>query len=566
LDQVCQGCTLIYQPLGISCLILFRGILCIPVCIQTFIGTVCLACGAEISQSGGQIVQGNVYFQCEDDKYHDFGHPHWVKGQVVVDSEFVTKAITDASSFCNDISHFPCDYHLNKDSDFAKGPSWSGMDVDGNGKVVVCLTDDTDFKEDVELCTEGGLPLYVKANKIKTDQGKVTLCSNLAKKNVVWNVQEEVASSGGGGGTGCCKSVLTGTLCVIDGKVSLSPGYVDGPIYSQEDINLSSGSIADCPISPPSDPTPAPVTSAPTPYPSANPVTPTTTTTPDESVTTVPRKFIVWHCLFGSIHRIGFSHVFLTPLFPFKAGGYGDPHFHTWHDQDFEFHGQCDMVLLRAPLIDLDIHVRTTHQFDFSYISQAAVRMGKDTFQVESHGEYMLNDIDNIDLPAAFGDNHLVSEKRINKKKTIFTINLGSGVDIEIVVFKHFVSIKVLHGKMELFHNASGMMGHFETTGGDMLARDGSIMDLEDPNAIGNEWQVRPKLDGELFAEARQPQYPAKCELPPANAFKTRRKLGESAITKEDAESACAGVGEHRRVNCVSDVMKTGDKEMADSY
>jgi len=222
--------------------------------------------------------------------------------------------------------------------------------------------------------------------------------------------------------------------------------------------------------------------------------------------------------------------------------------------------------MLKAPKIDLDVHVRTTIEYDYSYISEVSVRMGNDVFQVASWGEYMLNDMDNIDLPATVGENHEISMQRVNKKKVIYTIKLGSGVDIQIVAFKHFVSVKVLHGNMDLFQNASGMMGHFETTGGDMYARDGvTVMDLKDPDAIGAEWQVRPQVDGIFFSEKRYPQYPAPCELP-AIEIARPRKLGEADVSKEDAEKACAGVVEGRRMNCISDVMKTGDKEMAESY
>ena len=55
----------------------------------------------------------------------------------------------------------------------------------------------------------------------------------------------DVATSGGGGGEGCCNSVITGTILAIDRKISLSPGYVDGPVFSSKDISLSSGSVVE---------------------------------------------------------------------------------------------------------------------------------------------------------------------------------------------------------------------------------------------------------------------------------------------------------------------------------
>ena len=45
-----------------------------------------------------------------------------------------------------------------------------------------------------------------------------------------------------------------------------------------------------------------------------------------------------------------------------SGGGMGDPHFKTWNNTYFDFHGQCDMVLLSNPSFDggagLEVHVR----------------------------------------------------------------------------------------------------------------------------------------------------------------------------------------------------------------
>ena len=249
---------------------------------------------------------------------------------------------------------------------------------------------------------------------------------------------------------------------------------------------------------------------------------------------------------------------------PTPAKTNGDPHFQTWKGTDFEFQGECDLVIVKAPLIDLDIHVRTTIRYDYSFISQAAVRIGEDVFEVASYGEYQLNDVNTARLPAQMGD-HKVIMKSVSNKKKVFYIHMDRIVDIEIAAFKDYISVSILNGTMAMFHNVSGMLGHFET--GDVTTRDGTtIMDFREPNLIGQEWQVQPEVDGQLFSEARAPQYPSKCELPAATAVHARnRKLGEAAVSREDAEAACAGVGEDR-ANCISDVLKTGDIEFAQAY
>ena len=43
------------------------------------------------------------------------------------------------------------------------------------------------------------------------------------------------------------------------------------------------------------------------------------------------------------------------------------------------------------------------------------------------------------------------------------------------------------------------------------------------------------------------------------------RRLGEADVFQEDAEEACAGEGADR-LNCISDVMKSGDIEFAQAY
>lgn len=99
-------------------------------------------------------------------------------------------------------------------------------------------------------------------------------------------------------------------------------------------------------------------------------------------------------------------------------------------------------------------------------------------------------------------------------------------------------------------------MGEFGT--GKLLARDGVTV-MDEPNTIGEEWQVRDSEDM-LFQVARAPQYPGKCIIPNVTTTKTRR-LGES-ITRDAAEKACAGWKENK-ILCIQDVIATGDLDLA---
>jgi hypothetical protein len=103
----------------------------------------------------------------------------------------------------------------------------------------------------------------------------------------------------------------------------------------------------------------------------------------------------------------GFSGVGGLPIVPpSNGGGEGDPHFKTWRGQHFDFHGECDLVLLHCPAFEsglgLDVHIRTKIRHDMSYISSVALRISSDVLEVESQGVYYLNGVVGTALPAEF--------------------------------------------------------------------------------------------------------------------------------------------------------------------
>ena len=68
-----------------------------------------------------------------------------------------------------------------------------------------------------------------------------------------------------------------------------------------------------------------------------------------------------------------------------------------------------------------------------------------------------------------------------------------------------------------------------------------------------------------LFQANRAPQYPQACFLPDQKAAnKISRRLGQKAVSKEDAEAACFAVDISKKAGCVHDVIATGDLEVAD--
>ena len=94
------------------------------------------------------------------------------------------------------------------------------------------------------------------------------------------------------------------------------------------------------------------------------------------------------------------------PPCPNGVGCNGDPHFKTWRGQHFDYHGECDLVLLHSSAFEsglgLDVQIRAKICHHASYISGAALRIGKDFLEVESQGVYWLNGVLNADLPDDF--------------------------------------------------------------------------------------------------------------------------------------------------------------------
>lgn len=248
----------------------------------------------------------------------------------------------------------------------------------------------------------------------------------------------------------------------------------------------------------------------------------------------------------------------------------GDPHFETWNGAKFDFHGGCDLFLIQNPNfadgLGMTVQARTEIRTSWSYIKAVAVQIGTDTLEVEGGigAHYMLNGGPKIPLTkgeVALGDFpvHII---KFDDKSSKLRIELGDRDALAIQTFKHFVRFDVSDKSGTAFAGSSGLLGSYP--GGEMTARDG-ITVLQDANEFGQEWMVRP-TDSMLFYGADPSELPLKCPMPSHTMEEGRRRLGESAITLEDATQACARVGPADQDACIFDVMATNDKEMAGSY
>jgi hypothetical protein len=250
-------------------------------------------------------------------------------------------------------------------------------------------------------------------------------------------------------------------------------------------------------------------------------------------------------------------------------GCHGDPHFSTWKGEHYEYHGMCDLELVSDPTFadgkGLSVHIRTEIVHTWSYIKNAAIRIGDDILEVQGGAEenrYWFNKVYQGELTTIGG--FAVQYSKASSKQRLFKIDLGDGEELKIGTYKEFVRVDFKEPKMYLYENTVGLLADFNS--GKKLARDGFNV-IEDYNDFGQEWQVLP--DGpKLFHEVAGPQLPHQtCVLPSElHAEGKRRRLGEVAVTEIEAERACAKVPVRERDACVFDVLATDDLDMAGAF
>ncbi|CAJ1934983.1 unnamed protein product [Cylindrotheca closterium] len=265
-----------------------------------------------------------------------------------------------------------------------------------------------------------------------------------------------------------------------------------------------------------------------------------------------------------------------TDLASYEAGSQGDPHFKTWRNEHYEYHGQCDMVLVKDPNfadgLGLDVQIRTKLVRFWSYIKSAAIRIGNDVFEIEGSVDGPIGEIRywyNMEFKGpvkTVGGFPLTIRSNGQSKKQVVQIDLGSkypGSIIEFQIFKEFVKVDFLKPTADAFGNTVGMLGDFRT--GKTLARDRAT-EMHDFRELGNEWQVHPH-DMMLFHITEQPQFPTQCLEPEDPRGARRRRLEESSVSLDDAEKACADLtDELDRKDCVYDIIATQDMTMAGAY
>jgi hypothetical protein len=241
----------------------------------------------------------------------------------------------------------------------------------------------------------------------------------------------------------------------------------------------------------------------------------------------------------------------------------------------YSFHGQCDLVMASSPSFDnglgLDLHARTEMiDQSWSLISNVALRVGDDIFEITNDRSHYFNGIKDVELPIMIAGKYQVvmtvedikttndHGEAVVEQQFTYTIDLVNENAITLTNYRNMISVNV----GTYLHDTHGMLGYRNVNG--MIGRDGTTV-MTDANAMGLEWQVRD-FEPMIFHEIKGQQYPETCTLPSPIVDQRRRRLGETQITDIEAKTACENVSVAMQEFCRQDVLRTGDISLANGY
>jgi len=268
-----------------------------------------------------------------------------------------------------------------------------------------------------------------------------------------------------------------------------------------------------------------------------------------------------------------------------KAFTKGDPHFKTFGGELYDYHGECDLVLLHNPEfkagLGMDIHIRTKIEAFWSSVESAVIKVGDDTMEIRADpesDEWLWFNGEPADAVAE-GEWHrqrlagfLVRYRASGPSSREAYLYLEGAKEVFMMkTFKSFLRVDVDWARSDNYHNSVGLLGSHAHEG-KRLGRDGKF--IEDANAFGQEWQVRPDVDGSLFHSYEGAIVGKQCVMPPRfegdslNASSLRgRRLGASTLDTVAAEKACNHLVDPEEIKaCVFDVIATQDLSMASTW
>lgn len=259
---------------------------------------------------------------------------------------------------------------------------------------------------------------------------------------------------------------------------------------------------------------------------------------------------------------------------------YPDPHFRTWDNIYYDYHGGVDLVLCNGNVVD--VHIRTAARFGWSAIVGVAVHFHErdDTLEVEveqnccpdeaegccdyccqsgqqgtrfledalTGGAYYINGVQPDSAPRRIGGYPL----SVNSQEIV--VDMGGTQSIKLALYGGSVRVLMsLHGSVA--SSCQGMCGHWKDGG--LRLRDGSLVSgqttggqrrlLVDQNLLGEDWQVLPD----------EPKY----FRDPGNDEPEYISGQQQTRLIEQARAACQPAKDREEVfqNCVDDILNTGD-------
>ena len=234
-------------------------------------------------------------------------------------------------------------------------------------------------------------------------------------------------------------------------------------------------------------------------------------------------------------------------------------HFKTWSGIKFDYHGECDLVLIDNPSfmnnLGLRLIIRTIRVGYYSYIERTALQIGSDVLEFANDVDnYLLNGVVPTGKKKVSMAGHF--EVRTYRRAVSVRLNESAKAKIDFYVKDNGMPyFNVDAGGTDMFEGSAGLLGDWET--GRFIARDGTT-ELEDPESHALEWQVRD-TEPHLFQSVRAPQYPAVC-IPPSKML--GKRLGDSHA-KAAAEKVCVTRSGDVE-NCIFDVMATRNMNAAE--
>lgn len=216
----------------------------------------------------------------------------------------------------------------------------------------------------------------------------------------------------------------------------------------------------------------------------------------------------------------------------------------------YNYHGECDLIMTRSYSFDnglgLEVHSRTKLVNGvWSLITNTAIQIGSDIFEVNNNGEAYLNHKEITTFPIEMADKFTVikeidlstSTSIENEMIVEYTIDLNERSDsppytpelqnqIIITFYQSMITVKV----NAPLQDAVGMLENHITYGLD--GHDDHNNVYMNPNDMNNAWQVTDK-DPLLFNDIGSVLYSEKCIVLKESVESQSRKLRSVTIQEK---------------------------------